>query len=255
MTQKHIEIEKSNKATTILLNRPEARNAMDPVMIKELIGAIRSIQADSAITVMVIRGKNGTFSSGADLNWMKESGSKTWDQNLAESRMISELMETLSLVTVPLISLVEGSVFGGALGILGCSDWVLAEENTLFGFSEVKLGLAPAVILPYLMFRSKSVKMKQLMLTGRKFDAWEALDIGLADQVGELKDMETELHELIQTFTNLTAGAVKAIKELWKISQPPVGQELSELTIQELSRLKQSTEARELLTRFLNKKI
>lgn len=254
MRLKYIEIIKNEKISTILLNRPEVRNAFNPEMMAELCAALKELLKDPGLRVMVIRGKNGTFSSGADLKWLKASGLESFDQNLAGSRVISDLMETLHQVPVPLISVVEGTVFGGALGILGCSDWVLAEKNTLFAFSEVRLGLAPAIIMPYVLRRSNSLKIKQLMLTGQQFDAWEALDCGLADHVGKMQEIESDLKKLIQAFLELPGNATREIKRLWSISQPTVAQGISGISIKSLAMLKQSPEAQNLLIKFLNKK-
>jgi methylglutaconyl-CoA hydratase len=249
-----IEIHKSERIGTILLNRPEVKNAFNPEFITELTSAIRILQMDEGLAAIVIRGKNGTFSSGADLNWLKMSGSKSFDQNVAENRLISELMEALIQIQVPLISVAEGSVYGGAVGILGCSDWVLAEQHTFFAFSEVRLGLAPAIIMPYVMKRSNSIKIKQLMLTGEQFDAWEALDNGLADEVGDSPEIERILENLINTFQNLPGASVREIKRLWIASQSDINKEIKELTINSLATLKQSGETQDLLQKFLNKK-
>lgn len=254
MGKKNIEIVITGKSGVILLNRPEVRNALNPGMIAELISAVKILLDNPVLRIMVIRGKNGMFSSGADLRWLKESGSKSFEQNLADSRILSELMETLHQVPVPLISVAEGLVYGGALGILGCSDWVLTEKNTLFAFSEVKLGLAPAIIMPYVLHRSNSLKVKQLMLSGRQFDAWDALDAGLVDHIGEAPDIGNELEQLVRKFSNLPGQAVREIKKLWSLSKPSVGHDIAEISIRSLAELKQSTEAQSLLTEFFNKK-
>jgi methylglutaconyl-CoA hydratase len=254
MTPKNIETVKTDKSATIFLNRPEVRNAFNPPMISGLITAVKMLASDPEIRVLVIRGKNCAFSSGADLNWLKESGSKTFSQNSAENRIIRDLMETLHQVPVPLISVVEGPAFGGALGILGCSDWVLAEKNSRFAFSEVKLGLAPAIIMPYIIGRTGSLKIKQFMLTGEQFDAWEALDAGLADHIGDTTGIDAELKKLVQTFSNLPGGAVREIKKLWTACKPPVAGDIAEITIDSLAKLKQTPEAQSLLLKFLNKR-
>jgi len=254
MITKYIEVVTRKKAGTILLNRPEVRNALNPQMIEELINAVTTLQSDPGMQMIIIRGKNGTFSSGADLKWMRDSGTKTVEENLAESRLISDLMETLHQVQIPLISVTEGMVAGGALGILGCCDWVLAEADTMFAFSEVNLGLAPAIIMPYILRRSKSLIIKQMMLTGDHFDSWKAHEAGLVDRIGPLTDIENELTRLGKIFANLPGEAVREIKRLWYLSQPVIGNEISEMNIHTLSTLKQSVPAQELLHRFLNRR-
>lgn len=253
MAHHYIDIINKEHAGTILLNRPEARNALNPLMITELISAVRILVADPALRVMVVRGKNATFSSGADLKWLRESGSKTFEENLTENRVLSELMEILQQVPVPLISVVEGPAFGGALGILGCSDWVLAEQSAVFAFPEVKLGLAPAIIMPYVLWRTGSLKIRQKMLTGEPFDAWEALDAGLVDHTGERPVIENTLGNLIRTFSGLPGNAVREVKRLWSVSKPAITKEIAQISLKSLAGLKQSPEAQLLLKEFFNK--
>jgi methylglutaconyl-CoA hydratase len=254
MNSEYIEIIRNERSGTIFLNRPQVRNALNPSMISGLIAAIKRLDNDPEMKVIVIRGKGGTFCSGADLQWLRESGSKTFEQNLSENELIFNLMNTLSQIRVPLLSFVEGSAIGGALGILGCSDWVFADANTRMAFSEVKLGLAPAIIMPYVMRRSGSIRIKQLMLTGKAFDAWEALDNGLVDRVGESKEMQAELDKLVQIFVELPGMAVREIKRLWDISKTHPVSDVSLMAITSLANLKQTPEAQELLTNFLKRK-
>jgi methylglutaconyl-CoA hydratase len=253
MNNEYIEIIRNERSGTIFLNRPQVRNALNPIMVAGLISAVNSLRNDPQIKVIVIRGRGGTFCSGADLQWLRESGSKSFGQNRAENELISDLMKTLSQVEVPLLSFIEGSAIGGALGILGCSDWVLADVDTRFAFSEVKLGLAPAIIMPYVMRRSGSIRIKQLMLTGTTFDAWEALDAGLADKVGESAALQAELEKLVQTLIDLPGTAVREIKRLWTISKTQAASEVAEIAVTSLATLKQTPEAQALLSKFLKK--
>ncbi len=253
MKEKFIEITSGPGVSTIVLNRPEVRNAINPEMINELIAALNSFSEDPEISILVIRGKGGNFSAGADLNWMRKSGSNNQEQNLTDSRLISNLMKTLDHYPAPVISVTEGAVFGGAIGILGCSDWVFSSVNSVFGFSEVRLGLAPAIILPYVQQRSQSIKIKQFMLTGQSFSAAEALSAGLSDQLTEPDEMQEELNKLINILTNLPAGALREIKRLWRVSRTAMSDVNSEIYVNSISALKQSNEAQELLTKFLNK--
>jgi methylglutaconyl-CoA hydratase len=235
------------------MNRPEVRNAMNPDMIRELADALSGLSENRDLRVIIIRGKGGVFSSGADLKWMQESGLKSPDENRAENRFISDLMKVLLNVPVPLISVAEGAAFGGALGILACSDHVLAAADTRFGFSEVRLGLAPAIIMPYVMRRTTMPQVKGFMLTGRPFSALQAQGCGLADTVTEPVSLETVLNEIIETFIRLPGPALREIKRLWNLSLPVIAEDISETTIGSLTALKQTAEAQELLKRFFTK--
>jgi methylglutaconyl-CoA hydratase len=254
MKNKNIEVIIERRVGKIVLNRPEVRNAINPEMISELIMTLETLAKDQEISALVVRGKGGNFSAGADLKWLKESGSKTIDANLAESKLISDLMEAFYQFPAPVISVAEGAVFGGALGILGCSDWVFSSSNSSFGFSEVRLGLAPAIIMPYVQQRCKSIKIKQFMLTGQSFSAADALNAGLTDYVLQPVELEEELGKLIQTLSALPLNALREIRRLWRITLSTGPEKSSDICINSLSKLKQSPEAQTLLSDFLNKK-
>jgi methylglutaconyl-CoA hydratase len=248
-----LEISRLDSTGFILMNRPAVRNAMNPLMIREMIRALQSLSGDPGVRAIVIRGSNGVFSSGADLAWLRDSGSGSLEENISENRLLAEWMETLRAVPVPLISVVEGAAFGGALGILGCSDWVISAPGTIFSFSEVRLGLAPAVILPYVMARAPGIRTRQLMLTGKRFDAQTALDAGLVDFIGDAGHSEAKLNELLEVFRELPPQAVREVKRLWFLAKTMSAIDYQTVGIESLATLKQSDEARNLLNRFLHR--
>jgi methylglutaconyl-CoA hydratase len=247
-----VEVTTDNEITFISLNRPEVRNAWNPEMIQKMISVFGSISTGET-QAMVIRGNGGSFSAGADLKWLKNSGTLTLDENLAENRMISDLMESFRNIPVPVIAVAEGSVFGGALGLLSLSDWVLAETSTRFSFSEVRLGLAPAIIMPYVFRRINPIKARQLMLTGKVFTALEARECGLADLCGSRAEIESELNQIISVLRNMPNQSLAEIKRLaGRIAGGP-GEDVIDMTIRSLARLKSSEEAQSRLNDFINR--
>ena len=240
MKYNNIRIQQSEFSATVWMNRPEVRNAMNGMMIGEMCAALESLSADNDLKTIVIRGEGGTFSSGADLKWMRESATGPEEENRSGSGLISQLMEALVKVPVPLVSVAEGAVFGGAIGILACSDMVLVSADTRFGFSEVRLGLAPAVIMPYVMRRTAAPAIKVLMLNGRQFTAQEAAACGLADTVTEPVRLNDAAAEIVSTLEGLPGSALREIKHLWNLSMPAVPENIRIATIDSLTRLKKN---------------
>ncbi|HBB90707.1 MAG: hypothetical protein A2X22_01795 [Bacteroidetes bacterium GWF2_49_14] len=247
-----VEVIWEERVAGVRLNRPEVRNAWNPEMIRRMISVFGSISPGET-QAMVIRGNGGSFSAGADLKWLKNSGTLTFDENLAENRMISDLMESFRNIPVPVIAVAEGSVFGGALGLLSLSDWVLAETSTRFSFSEVRLGLAPAIIMPYVFRRISPVKARQLMLTGKVFTAPEARECGLADFCGTRAEIESELNQILGVLRSMPGQSLTEIKRLASRITGGPGNDTIDMTLRSLARLKGSDEAQSRLNDFINR--
>ena len=249
-----ISIERNNNVTSIWLNRPEAKNAFNPEMIDELIEAAQNLVKDRKTRVVIIRGKEKQFCAGADIKWLKASGSFSNEQNETESRRISDLLKAIQAIPQPTISLAEGGVFGGAMGILAVSDWVLAEENCKFGFPEVHLGIAPAVIWPYILQKVAANKALQKAITGKAFTCNDALSINLIDNVCPSKNIHEELHSLIiEILTPAPDGQIE-IKRLTQELQQYPSEKVIKRTIEILSKLKKSINGQEGLNAFIEKR-
>jgi methylglutaconyl-CoA hydratase len=247
-----IEIVREDQVVHIRLNRPEVKNAWNPEMIRELVSAFGSISVNS-VNAVVIRGNGGTFSAGADLKWLKNSGNLSFEENLRENKTISELMEACRNIPVPVISVAEGAVYGGALGIISLSDWVLAEKHTKFCFSEARLGIAPAIIMPYVLRRIPLVTARHLMFTAKVFTADEAVQAGLADFTGSSEEVEVELKALLDVLKAMPNQALSEIKRLSDRITGVLQEDIREMTLRSLARLKSSEEAQKRLNGFFNK--
>ena len=211
-TTLQIGIEKN--VARIALNRPEVRNAMNALMIKELTEAIEWLDCRNDIRVIHICGNGKSFCSGADINYMKDIASYGYNQNLEDAQRLSKLFQKIYFCNKPVITLVHGAVIGGGNGIIAASDVVLAEKETVFAFSEVKLGLTPATISPFVIARCGEMPARELMLSGRRFTAKEALDYKLVNYVGTIDDINHKLDYFIDHFLEASPDAIRDCKNL-----------------------------------------
>lgn len=211
-TTLQIGIEKN--VARIALNRPEVRNAMNALMIKELTEAVDWLDCRDDIRVIHICGNGKSFCSGADLNYMKDIASYGYNQNLEDAQRLSKLFQKIYFCNKPVITLVHGAVIGGGNGIIAASDVVLAESDTKFAFSEVKLGLTPATISPFVIARCGEMPARELMLSGRRFTAREALDYKLVNYVGSIDDINRRLDYFIDHFLEASPDAIRDCKNL-----------------------------------------
>jgi methylglutaconyl-CoA hydratase len=251
---KTIIVNKENQVLTVWLNRPEAKNAFNPQMVEELVALCNEIKTDSESKVIVFRGKNNQFCSGADIPWMKNSGMVSDDQNMRESHRISDLLTSIRSIRKPTIGLAQGGVFGGAVGLLSVLDWVIADKKCKFGLPEVHLGIAPAVIWPYVLMRISANNALQLAQTGKPFDSEMAMKIGLVDKISEDQNIESDLHELIHDLIIPSNEAQMELKRLHQTVQQNPSEGVIRKTIEILSKLKKSENGQEGLKAFIEKR-
>lgn len=253
MEYQYITLETHNGVATLTLNRPEVHNAFDDIMIAELIDALTRVEHDDNARVLVLRSNGRNFSAGADLGWMRSMADKNYDENIADANELARLMATLDELSKPTIALVQGAAFGGAVGLAACSDIVLAEERSSFCLSEVKIGLIPAVISPYVMRAIGTRQSRRYMLTAERFTAAQAQQMGLVHEI--VDDFDNTLNELVATFLANSPAAVGACKQLIAdIDQQPIGAESQRLTIERIAEIRVSAEGQEGLTAFLEKR-
>jgi len=183
---------------TIWLNRPAKHNALDLDMISGFLIAMQYLNNATDVRVIVIRGKGKSFCAGADLNWMQRSSILTPAENYNECEVLAKCFYELYSSSKITVCLVHGSCIGGANGFVGASDFAFADPNTVFGFSEVRIGIVPAIIAPYVTRKAGKSKTLELMLTGRKFSAGEAYDRGLISKSVPYELMDASLDGLLE---------------------------------------------------------
>ena len=211
-TTLQIGIEKN--VARVALNRPEVRNAMNAMMIRELTEAVDWLDTRDDIHVIEICGNGKSFCAGADLNYMKDIAGNGYIQNLEDAKRLSKLFQTIYFCNTPVIALVHGHVMGGANGIIAACDVVLAENDTVFAFSEVKLGLTPATISPFVIAKCGEAMARDTMISGRKFTAQEALKFNLVNYVGTMEDLNKRLDFYTEQYLSASPLAIRDCKQL-----------------------------------------
>jgi methylglutaconyl-CoA hydratase len=238
----------------LTLNRPEVRNALNDEMIAELAAWTDGIAADPAVRIVVIAGAGKSFSAGADVDWMARTIQYTADQNLRDARALSHMFTALNALPVPVIGRVHGAALGGGAGLAACCDVVVAETETIFGFTEVKLGIIPAVISPFALAKIGRSAARELFLTGARFGAARARDIGLVHAVVASSDVEQTIAGYIAEFLDAGPGAVAASKALiaqvWGHSMEAA----TTMTASAIANRRVSPEGQEGLKAFLEKR-
>lgn len=248
---KFLNIEIKDQFKIISLNRPEVKNAFHPEMIAEITQAFAETNHQKDIKAVLLKGEGTVFCAGADLGWMKEMVNYTFEQNVADSEKLWDMFEAIKNTEVPVIVKAQGSVFGGALGILACADYVYAAEATKFCFSEVKLGLAPAVISSFILRKCADGLVRPWMLSAEVFDIATAEVIGLVHNrfFNVLSD-----EDILNTFSGNGLEAMKATKKLLNQIQSANWTEQKKLTTTVISERRISAEGQERLKKFFDKK-
>jgi methylglutaconyl-CoA hydratase len=243
----------SQGVATLTLNRPDVHNAFDDVMIAELLKALEQVEESDSARVLVLRSEGKNFSAGADLNWMRSMADKNYQQNVDDAGELGLLMERLDLLSKPSIALVQGAAFGGAVGLAACCDIVLAQPRSSFCLSEVKIGLIPAVISPYVVRTIGERQSRRYMLTAERFFADKAQELGLVNDVVE--DFDEPLNKLLEALLANSPQAVGACKKLIRnVGSRPIDKDVREHTIKAIAEIRVSDEGQEGLSAFLEKR-
>lgn len=252
---KTIELEVKNEVGTIWLNRPEIHNAFNEVMIAELIKIFEEINEREDIRVVVLRGRGKSFCAGADLNWMRDVAKYSYEENYKESLNLSLCFYNIYTCAKPTIAVVHGAAIGGANGLLAACDFVYADENTTFSLSEVKIGIVPACISPYVTKRVGEYGSKELMLTGKRFKGEEAANHKLVNKSLPANEIDGNLEELIAILKTSGPKAMTHCKNLlYDISNKLNLQEAIDYTAKMIAEIRASDEGQEGMAAFLEKR-
>ncbi len=251
-----IEIERSYHISTIWLNRPDVRNAFDDIMIGELLTAFREEEAREDVRAIILRGKGKVFCAGADLNWMRRSAGLSYEENYRESLRLAECFRQIYSCGKPTLAIVHGAAMGGAIGLMAACDFAFCNTDTLFTLSEIKLGIAPATISPYVIKRMGEYNARELMLTGRPINGIEAEQYQLVNKCfAEIHDTEAHLQATLQLLMTSGPRAITACK---KLIDTVVNQlnpsETPAYTARLIAELRASEEGQEGMAAFLEKR-
>lgn len=243
-----------NKVAWVTLNRPEIHNAFNETMIAELLELYQEIGKMPEVRVVVITGAGKSFCAGADLNWMGGVIKYSYEQNLNESLQLAELFYTMYSLPKPTIAMVNGAAIGGGAGMVAVNDFVIASDQAKFSFSEVKLGLVPACISPYVIRRVGENRSRELFLSGERMDAQKAFQFGFVNQVVAADQLEGAVNRLIEQLLSSGPNALAICKDLLeKVPQMSL-ETAKKYTAEAIAALRVSDEGQEGMKAFFEKR-
>ena len=245
----------SRGVAQVTLNNPDKHNAFDDQMIIELTNAFNALAANANVRIMLLKSEGKSFSAGADLDWMKRMASYSYQQNLNDARALAAMLKALHQMPIPTIARVQGATFGGAVGLISCCDIALASSNASFALSEVKIGLVPSTISPYVIAAIGERHAKRYFVTAERFDANTALQIDLVHEAVEKSLLDDKVEQLITAILSNGPEAVVAAKQLvFAVSGKAVDSSLIEHTCEVIAGIRVSAQGQEGLSAFLDKR-
>ncbi|MCI0916795.1 gamma-carboxygeranoyl-CoA hydratase [Pseudomonas stutzeri] len=251
-----IELEYAEKGfATLWLNRPEKNNAFNAEMIRELVLAIDQVQANKNLRFLLLRGRGKHFCAGADLAWMQQSAQLDFNANLNDARELAELMYSFYHLKLPTLAVVQGAAFGGAVGLVACCDMAIGTHDALFSLSEVRIGLAPAVISPFVVKAMGERAARRYAMTGERFSGERARELGLLSETYAAAELDDALHGWLDNLMLNSPQAMRASKDLLReASSASVSPALRRYTENAIARIRVSPEGQEGLNAFLEKR-
>ncbi len=238
---------------TITLDRQQVHNAFDDITIIRLIEAI-SEASEKHAKVLILKSEGRHFSAGADLAWMKSMADNDFDANFSDSQQLAKLMYLLANCNMPTICQVQGAAFGGALGLIACCDIAFATPDAKFCLSEVKLGLIPAVISPYVIKAIGERQSRRYFVTAEIFKAQKAYELGLIHEI--VDDLDEVVANTVETIIKNSPKAVMAAKQLIAdVASKPIDENIRDLTAERIAKIRVSEEGQEGLSAFFEKRL
>jgi len=247
-------LDKTNDVMTITLNRPDVHNAMNDVLMNELTQCFKELSGDSSTSVVVLTGNGKSFCAGADLTWMKRMVSYSKAENKKDSRLLLEMYETMYSCPKPLIGRINGAAFGGGIGLLAVCDITVTIPDVKFAFSEVKLGIIPSVISTFVALRMTPADMRRLFITGERFDAAVAHEVGLIDLIVPPENLDSTVQSCVEQVRSSGHLAVKEVKHLLQNLKRMERKKYTEFTVEKIAELRVSPEGQEGINAFLEKR-
>ena len=240
---------------TLTLNNPDKHNAFDDVIIEQLTQAFNNIAERGDVSVMVLASTGKSFSAGADLNWMKRMAGYSYEENLKDANALAIMLKTLNFMPQATIAKIQGAAFGGAVGLASCCDIVIAADKASFCLSEVKLGLIPATISPYVVNAIGLKACRRYFQSAERFFASKAQQLGLVDEVVELTALDNSVDDMITTLLANSPTAMRRAKELaFDVAYQDIDEELLRDTSERIAAIRVSREGQEGLTAFFEKR-
>jgi len=245
----------ANGILSITMNRPQVHNAFDDHQIVRFIAALENARDNPAIRVVVIGGTGKSFSAGGDINYMRRMGSNSYEENLADGGQLATLMKNLNFFPRPTIARVHGAAMGGGVGLVSCCDFAIGTPRTRLALSEVKLGMVPATISPYVVRTIGEKAARRLFTSGQAVAGEQALALGFLSELVAEEDLDAAVSALAATLLKNAPGAVSRSKQLaMEVANGPVTQEVIDHTVKLIADVRDSDEGREGLSAYLEKR-
>ncbi len=250
----HLRVERRGATAFVALNRPDVHNAFNARLIEELAHAFARLSEDEHVRAVVLRGEGRSFCAGADLNWMRSSLDFTHDENMADALRMADMLRAIDECACPVIGRLHGAALGGGAGLTAVCDIAIAETGCRFGFTEARLGIAPAVISPFVLRKIGETHARALFPTAERFDAARALQIGLVHQVVPASDLDAAVDAVLAELGKNGPAAVRAAKRLARTVAHLPREEARQHTAATIASLRVSPEGQEGIRAFLEKR-
>lgn len=250
----HLRVGHGDAVATVSLARPDARNALNAELIGELARCMEELAEDDHVRVVVLTGEGDFFCAGADIGYMRDTANLSYEENLEDARRIAAMFGAVDRCPKPLVARIRGAATGGGAGLVAAVDVAVAEEGTVFAFTEVRLGVSPATIAPFVLRKIGQSHTRALFLTGERFDAEKAREIGLVHEVAAEGDLDAVVQEKV---AGLLAGgpeALAATKALLRELRDAGSEKATEITARRIAELRTGEEGQEGLGAFLEKR-
>jgi methylglutaconyl-CoA hydratase len=254
MAEPHILYTVADKVATITLNRPEVHNAFNEAVMDELTALVRKAGADASVRAVVLRGNGKSFCAGGDLNWMRKSAAYSYEENVKDAMRLGTLLKELNFLPKPTMALVHGNIFGGGVGLASCCDIVVAETGAQFCLSEVRIGLIPSIIAPYVINAMGERMARRYFMTAERFDAETAYRIGFVHETAPASQLDAVAAKIIAALMDGAPSAQGRGKKLMlELVGKPIDERVIDLTVRQIAEARASDEGKEGLNAFLNK--
>jgi methylglutaconyl-CoA hydratase len=249
-----IELEQEGPVLYVWLSRPEVRNAFNPELISALTQCFSGPALDPGVRVIVLGGNGPAFCAGADLAWMRSAVLLSAEQNYADAQNLAAMLATLEACPCPVVCRVQRAAMGGALGIMACCDTVICTSDAKFAFSEVRVGISPATIAPYIVAKIGISNARDLFLSGERFTADRAFSMGLVHAIVHADELDEVVEAKVDELLMAGPAAVRATKALLSSMRPAVTAELREQTSRLIAELRIAPEGQEGLAAFMEQR-
>ncbi len=250
----HLRIEKEDEVATVTFARSDVRNALNAGLIEEIRDSMKELAEDDDVRVIVLTGEGDYFCAGADIGYMRDTANFSYEENQQDARELAEMFEAVESCPKPVVARVKGAAIGGGVGLVAAADVVVAEEGTVFAFSEVRLGISPATIASFVLCKIGHSQARALFLTGERFGAVRACEIGLVHQAAAEGHLDEAVQEKVEGLLAGGPEALVATKALLRELREARPGEATEITAQRIAELRTGEEGQEGLAAFLEKR-